>query len=385
MRAIVLGAAGAVCRETTRDLATRGSFDELVAADSRQAALGELQEQLPGLQTLVLDVSDEQALRKAITGFDVVVNGLPFHFDMPVTRACVKAGVSGLDISSDEEQFELHEQAAARGITFIPGVGATPGITNMAVARAAELLDQLETVDISFAAFRCLAPAPGLLATTLWEFDPEEPARQRVYFEGGAWHPAAPLSGDLQVDFGGDIGCQTACYVPHPEVVTLPRSFPGLRWVAVRGCFPPPVMDLMGSLLRGGLLGRRMLELGGVRQPVKEYVRALLAESPELKQSDLWAYGLVIEVSGKKNGRRASCHYRTRHPPAERWGGPSAYYKNVGLPLAIGAELIAGGLARGPGVLPPELGLPVERFFQELAGREILVDETLTEEGVLAA
>ena len=114
-------------------------------------------------------------------------------------------------------------------------------------------------------------------------------------------------------------------------------------------------------------------------------MRALLAESPELKQSDLWAYGLVIEVSGKKNGRRASCHYRTRHPPAERWGGPSAYYKNVGLPLAIGAELIAGGLARGPGVLPPELGLPVERFFQELAGREILVDETLTEEGVLAA
>jgi saccharopine dehydrogenase (NAD+, L-lysine-forming) len=135
-------------------LATRGSFDELVAADSRQAALGELQEQLPGLQTLVLDVSDEQALRKAISGFDVVINGLPFHFDMPVTRACVEAGVSGLDISSDEEQFELHEQAAARGITFIPGVGATPGITNMAVARSAERLDQLETVDISFAAFR---------------------------------------------------------------------------------------------------------------------------------------------------------------------------------------------------------------------------------------
>jgi hypothetical protein len=34
-------------------------------------------------------------------------------------------------------------------------------------------------------------------------------------------------------------------------------------------------------------------------------------------------------------------------------------------------------------VLPPELGLPVERFFQELAGREILVDETVTEEGEL--
>jgi saccharopine dehydrogenase-like NADP-dependent oxidoreductase len=124
-------------------------------------------------------------------------------------------------------------------------------------------------------------------------------------------------------------------------------------------------MGLMGALLRAGLLARRTIELGGSRQPVKEYVRGLLAESPELKQSELWAYGLVIEVSGKKDGRQASCHYRTRHPPAERWGGPSAYYKNVGLPLAIGAELVAGGLARGVGVLPPELGGP----SSELAGR----------------
>jgi saccharopine dehydrogenase (NAD+, L-lysine-forming) len=385
MRAIVLGAAGAVCRETTRDLAARGAFEEVLAADSREPALRELQQQLPGLRTLVLDVRDAAALRRAIEGFDVVVNGLPFHFDLPVTQACVDAGVSGLDVSSDEEQFELHSQAVEKGITFIPGVGATPGITNLAVARAAEQLERLDTVDIAFAAFRCLAPAPGLLTTTLWEFDPEEPARQRVFFEGGAWHPAAPLTGGLTIDFGGDIGRQTACYVPHPEVTTLPSSFPDLQRVAVRGCFTPAVMTLMSSLLRAGLLDRSSIELGGSRGPIQEFVRTLLAERPELKQSELWAYGLVIEVSGLRHGRRASCLYRSRHPSAERWGGPSAYYKNVGLPLAIGAELIAGGLARGTGVLPPELGLPVERFFQDLAERQILIDETITEQGALAA
>src|SRR3972149_2820611 len=153
MRAIVLGAAGAVCRETTRDLATRGKFEEVVAADSREEALRQLQDELPGLRPLLLDVTDAAALRRALEGFDVVVNGLPFHFDMPVTRACVEVGVSGLDLSSDEEQFELHSQAADKGITFVPGVGATPGITNMAVARAAELLDRLEAVDIAFAGF----------------------------------------------------------------------------------------------------------------------------------------------------------------------------------------------------------------------------------------
>jgi saccharopine dehydrogenase-like NADP-dependent oxidoreductase len=189
----------------------------------------------------------------------------------------------------------------------------------------------------------------------------------------------------VPVDFGGAIGCQTVYYVPHPETATLPRSFPTLRRAAVRGCFPSPVMELMGSLLRAGLLARRPIELGGERGPIQVFVRTLLAESPQLKHSDLWAYGLVIEVKGERDARRASCVYRSRHPPAERWGGPSAYYKNVGLPLAIGAELIAAGQALGTGVLPPELGLPVEPFFQALAGRGILVDETLTEEGLLAA
>jgi saccharopine dehydrogenase-like NADP-dependent oxidoreductase len=385
MRAIVLGAAGAVCREATRDLATRGAFEQVVAADTRQAALRDLQAELPDLVPLALDVSDGAALQRAIQGFDVVVNGLPFRFDLPVTRACIEVGVSGLDLSSDQQQFELHAQAAEQGIIFVPGVGATPGVTNLAVARAAQRLDRLETVEIAFAAFRCLAPAPGLLATTLWEFDPQEPARQRVYFEDGRWHPAAPLTGGLVIDFGGEIGPQTACYVPHPEVLTLPASYPELRRAAVRGCFTPAVMELMGALLRGGLLAGATLDLGGVQLSVKEVVRALLAASPALRESEQWAYGLVVEAQGERGGRRATCLYRSRHPPAERWGGPRAYYKNVGLPLAVGAELIASGQARGPGVLPPEQALPVERFFQELAAREIFVDETLTEECALPA
>ncbi len=33
MRALVLGGAGAVCRETTRDLAAYSAFDEIVVAD----------------------------------------------------------------------------------------------------------------------------------------------------------------------------------------------------------------------------------------------------------------------------------------------------------------------------------------------------------------
>lgn len=39
MRALVLDGAGAVCRETTRDLSQTSRFDEIVVADTNAAAM----------------------------------------------------------------------------------------------------------------------------------------------------------------------------------------------------------------------------------------------------------------------------------------------------------------------------------------------------------
>jgi lysine 6-dehydrogenase len=269
-------------------------------------------------------------------------------------------------------------------VLFVPGMGATPGITNMMVRRASEVLDRMEAVDIFFAAFRCLAPAPGLLQTTLWEFNPEEEERAEVYFEDGAWHPTPPLSGERTVRFHDQIGEQKVYYVPHDESNTLPHSFPKLRRAAVRGCFPPHVMALMGALMRGGLLSSRPARVGDTDMPAIEVVRALLAGAPFSKENPVWAYGLVVEVTGERAGRRVTCTYRSKHPPQEEWGGESAYFKNVGIPLSIGAQLIARGQTTGRGVLPPERAFPTAPFFTELARREITVEEIVVEEGGLA-
>ncbi|HHH41786.1 MAG TPA: hypothetical protein ENK56_07245 [Chloroflexi bacterium] len=385
MRALVLGGAGAVCREATRDLAQYSDFDEIVVADYNVAAAQALVDEIgdPRLRVIAFDANDYEGMLRLFPGFDVVVNGLPFKYDYPVNKACVEVGVNGLDLSSDDPQFALHDEALAKGMLFVPGVGATPGITNMMVRRASEVVDRMERVEIYFAAFRCLAPAPGLLQTTLWEFNPEEGEREAVYFEDGDWHPAPPLSGEQVVRFHEQIGEQKVYYVPHDEANTLPRSFPTLRRAAVRGCFPPHVMALMGALMRAGLLSRRLVTIGGVEMPAIDVVRALLADSPFARENPVWAYGLVVEVTGERQGRRVTCTYRNHHPPQEVWGGESAYFKNVGIPLSIGAQLIAHGETTGRGVLPPERAFPTDRFFAELARRGITVEEEIVEEGEL--
>lgn len=386
MRALVLGGAGAVCKETTRDLAEYSNFDEIVVADHNLAAVNQLLASIgdPRLKPLRFDAGDDRAMLDLFPGFNVVVNGLPFQYDYAVNKACVETGVSGLDLSSDDPQFALHADAAKKDILFIPGMGATPGITNMMVRRASELLDRMDAVDIFFAAFRCLAPAPGLLQTTLWEFNPEEEDRHAVYYQDGKWHPTPPLSGELVVRFHEHIGEQKVYYVPHDESNTLPRSYPSLRRAAVRGCFPPHVMAIMGALMRAGLLSERMVHLNGAEIPAIEAVRALLAGSPFSLENPVWGYGLVVEVLGERQGRRLKCTYRSHHPRQDQWGGQSAYFKNVGIPLSIGAQLVASGAVAARGVRPPELSLPTGPFFDALSRRGITVEEEIVETGFLS-
>lgn len=386
MRALVLGGAGAVCTETTRDLAEYSNFDEIVVADYNLAAVNQLLESIGDrrLKPLQFDAGDYQALLDLLPQFDVVANGLPFKYDYVVNKACVETGVNGLDLSSEDPQFDLHADALDKGMLFIPGMGATPGITNMMVRRASEVLDRMDAVDVYFAAFRCLAPAPGLLQTTLWEFNPEEEDRQAVYFQDGKWHPTPPLSGEITVRFHEHIGEQKVYYVPHDESNTLPHSYPTLRRAAVRGCFPPHVMAIMGALMRAGLLSERTVQIDGAELPAIEAVRALLSGSPVSLENPVWGYGLVVEVLGERQGRQLRCTYRSHHPPQNQWGGQSAYFKNVGIPLSIGAQLIASGEVTARGVLPPELSLPTGPFFDALAQRGITVEEEIVEIGMLS-
>ncbi|MEW6716901.1 MAG: saccharopine dehydrogenase NADP-binding domain-containing protein [Chloroflexota bacterium] len=386
MRVIVLGGAGAVCKETTRDLAQFSNFDEIVVADYNMEAATKLVESIgnPHLIPFRFDAGDYDTMLELFPQFDIVINGLPFEFDYAVNKACVEVGVNGLDLSSEDPQFGLHEEALEKDMLFVPGVGATPGITNMMVRRASEVLDRLDEVEIFFAAFRCLSPAPGLLKTTLWEFNPEEEDRDEVYFQGGKWCSTPPMSGEIKVRFHEHIGVQKVYYVPHDESNTLPRSYPTLRRVAVRGCFPPHVMALMGSLMRGGLLSSRKVKIGKAEMASIEVMRAALSENPISKENPVWAYGLVVEVLGQRKGRRVKCTYRSKHPSQEEWGGESAYFKNVGIPLSIGAQLVANGQSTAKGVQPPELALPTQPFFEALAKRGIIVEETIVEEGLLA-
>ena len=143
MQILCLGGAGAVCRYATRDLAEFSSFDRIAIGDANVAGAEKLAAEIsdPRVEVLEIDAEDYDGLITTFRGFDVILNGLPWKYDLVVTKACVEAGVSGLDVSTEENQWDYDAAAREKDIVFIPGVGATPGITNAMARRAADQLD----------------------------------------------------------------------------------------------------------------------------------------------------------------------------------------------------------------------------------------------------
>jgi lysine 6-dehydrogenase len=379
MKVLSLGGAGAVCQHATRDLAEFSDFDEIIIGDANVIAAEQLAAEIgdPRLQVVKVDAGDYGALVETFRGFDVILNGLPWKYDLAVTRACIEAGVNGLDVSTEESQWDYDRAAREQGITFIPGVGATPGITNAMARRGADQLDEVDEIQINFAAFRCPAPAPGLLTTFLWEFHPK--TASRFFYSDGEFHLAGPFEGLKTVTFPGPIGEQEVCYIPHPETRTMPASL-GARAVSVRGCFPPHAMRLARAMLESGLYSEEPITVKGIETTALDLMYEILLQLPESKETPRWAYGLLVQVLGRKDGRRLKLTYWNRHPPQEEWGGKAAYYKNIAIPLSIGAQMIARGDVKVKGVVAPELAIDPEVFFGELRRRQIDICERVEED-----
>jgi lysine 6-dehydrogenase len=180
------------------------------------------------------------------------------------------------------------------------------------------------------------------------------------------------------VNFPGPIGEQQVCYIPHPETRTMPKSL-GAKAVSVRGCFPPKAMKLARTMLDWGLYGEEKINVKGVEATPLDLMHDILLHMPETKDTDLWAYGLVVEVYGKRDGKDMKIKLWNSHPPQEEWGGRAAYYKNIAIPLSVIAQMIARGDVTHRGVLPPETVLDPEIYIAELEKRKMGIHQEVTE------
>ena len=375
MKILLLGGVGEMCTPATKDIVKRGKFSKVTIADINLEKVQEMAQEL-GLSNddaHKLDASDPNQIKKLMQEHDVAVNGLPKPFAFDVLQAALECKVSCCDLGSpDDRMLSMDEKAKGLKVSYVAGMGATPGVTNVMARHGVERLDEVDEINVCFAAVRPFALSPALLDTILWEFEPELPGR--AYYKDGEFYPVPPFTGERLIDFPYPIGPQKVYFVPHGETKSFPRNF-GAKRVFVRGTFTPKDMRLLRSLLDYGFYDTSPIKIKGMEISPKELMIQALLQMPEATaREELFAYGLHVEVIGRKGNHKVMRTYWITHPPMSEWGIPGAYSNNVGLPLGICAQLIAEGKV-SYGVNSAEALIQPEPFFAELAERGMMVHD----------
>jgi saccharopine dehydrogenase-like NADP-dependent oxidoreductase len=254
---------------------------------------------------------------------------------------------------------------------------------------AADQLDEVDSVRCSHGAFRPIAFSEAIAETTRVEYDPN--LTSRVVFEDGQFVQVPPFARPRMIELPEPYGTHAQYIIPHPEPLTLSKSLAdkGVRLVEARGTWPPKNMALLKALYEWGFMENASVSLNGTDVGVLDAIFAYLRHSEAGTTTDLNGYALHVEVEGRRDGRPLSLVLTHTHPASDGsvadWAGLRAYTRCVGIPLGIGAQLIATGQAQGPGVVPPELAFDPADVFEMLAKRQIFVHQKRTPTPVVSS
>lgn len=364
MRVVVLGGAGGMGRTAVRVAAEFGFVSEVVVADRNLAGAEQVAARHRGkARAAHVDVRDASALASLFEGANVVMNtsGPFFELGVPVLQAVIAAGAHYLDICDDWEptleMLALDADARARGVTAIIGMGASPGLTNllaMAAARTmAQPLEILTGWSIDGAEAGQPKPPSDEPSAAIVHWMQQLSGRIRVHSDG-----VSTLVKPLQrreIDFPGH-GRLAVWSVGHPEAVTLPRVFAGLRACG----------NVMVSADEGTFTGLRALQtlvdrkILSVKEAAREIEKpsrnagAKRAGSVEMPSLFGWA-------RGETDGRPVVSAAWLRGLPA---GGMSGA---TGVPLGLALQVFAQPKRPPAGVLTPEEVIDPTWFFDLFA------------------
>ena len=387
MKVICLGGAGKICSEAVRDLVAFSSFGTITIADINERAAHALAAELadPRVDICLCDVTQRDQAIALFEKYDVVMDGTTIHLNDISTACIAAAGCHGINLNGFGDEYKYDQQFKKCGRAHVPGFGMTPGITDMMVKCAADQMETVATVRISHGAFRPIAFSPSITETTTYEYNPKLPGR--VVFENGHFIQVLPFSRPRDIPLPHPFGTHPQWIIPHAETVTAHEYLKakGVELIEVRGTWPPKNMGLIQALYDFGFFRNDPVTLKGETFGIMDAIGAYLQQAPEGQRTDLYGYALHVQVVGTCHNRRVEYVLTNRHPSSDgsvpEWEGLRAYTRSVGIPMAIGAKLIAEGRVAGTGVLTPERAFEPSDVFVELERRDISIERTIRDIG----
>uniref|UniRef100_UPI003BAC201A saccharopine dehydrogenase family protein n=1 Tax=Stappia sp. TaxID=1870903 RepID=UPI003BAC201A len=160
--------AGKIGRSLAAMLTATGDY-RVTLADRDEAALAAASR--PGVETRVIDVSDEKALAAFLAGKTAVLSAAPFFLTGPIARAAKAAGTHYFDLTEDVASTKLVKDLADGAETlFAPQCGLAPGFVSVAAHDLVTRFDALDTLTLRVGALPRY-PTNALKYNLTWSTD----------------------------------------------------------------------------------------------------------------------------------------------------------------------------------------------------------------------
>ena len=366
MKKIAVLGCGLVGGLIARDLATDTEL-EVIAVDRSEEALAAFRD-VARLTTRVGDLSNREGVARAIADADAVVGAVPGRFGFAMLEAVIEARKPVADISfSPEDPFDLDALAKDNGVTAVVDCGVSPGLSNLAVGRAAAKLDEVDDAVIYVGGLPRVRHWPYEYRIVFSATDViEEYTRPARMIEQGRVVTREALSGVELVDLP-HVGTLEAFNTDGLR--TLLRTVPAksMREKTLRY---PGHADRMRMLRDTGFFAETPIDVGGASVVPRELTEKLLFESWKRPADEEELTVLRVTVQGRRDGEKKTIVFDL-FDHTDLATGATSMARTTGFPCAITARLLARGEIHEPGIQPLELiGRSDETYTKIVDGLE---------------
>jgi len=374
MKVLVLGGAGAMGMVTARDLAESSAVSKVIIGDLDIKKVEHVAKWIGSEKVSVRRVSDKASLLKAMKEANAVANATPYHLNLEMTKTAIEAKKDLTDLGGvyhmTLKQLELNEDAKKAGVTVVLGCGLAPGIADVLAKYGADKLDRVEDVHIRYGEVN-FAPVKYK-----WTFRTvlEEYTSGPVIYEKGKFKQLPPFSGKHIVKFPDPIGERPCCYALYSGITTLPRTInKGVKIVDCAMTYTEDDEQRIKVLTEMDLTKTEPIIVGGIKVSPREFLLRV-APPPDVNAKDV--AGILVEVTGEKEGEPMKCTYSLVYQYNEKYGVSALAYL-TSVPLSIISQMLAKGEIKQKGVLPPETAIKPTSLIAELSKRGININETI--------
>ncbi len=381
MRFVVLGG-GTQGTAAAFDLLHHGAADEVVIADLDTDNMHPCLRPHLGdrLGLMQVDASSRGDVAAAIEGMDGVLCALPYHFNLPMARLAVAAGVHFTDLGGNTaivtRQRKLDHQARGRGVSLVPDTGLAPGMVNVLAQAAIDALDRVEAVRMWVGGLP-RKPKPPLNYQIVYSLEGmlDYYVTSATILRDGRRTRVEALSGLEHLEFPDPVG-RLEAFFTGGGTSALPFRYEGrigtLEYKTLRY---PGHARIMRAIRDLGLLSDREVVHNGSRVNPRRFfierVRPFLSGDGD---GDIVV--ARVDVAGRRNRKAQRIRYQLldRHDPAT---GLSAMARTTGSSLAVTAIMQVRGDVR-PGVGTPDEVVPHGPYIDELRERGIDIERITT-------